>query len=106
MARTASITRASKAALTRTGSRSSRPISRIFRSSSSRTVHLTQQLTESIARTHHAHLQGRNPNPRQLRHFVVAKLFDILQDERFALIRPQLLQRAVDLFAPGALLGG
>src|SRR5262249_40199965 len=40
----------------------------------------------------------------QPRHFVVPQLFHVLQQERFALLRPEPPERAVDLLAPRALL--
>src|SRR5947209_8520992 len=106
MARTLDMTRSSKDASSDTGAFSSRAISLIRTSASSRTVHLAQQLTEPVAGAHHAHLQRRYADPRQLRHLIVTQFVHILQKERFPLLRTQLLQRPIDLLPPRRLLGG
>src|SRR5205085_2400691 len=100
--RTAAMTRASNDGLTggESGARSSRAIRSICLSSSLRTVHLAQQLTESIARAHDTHLERRHTNPRLLLRIVVAHVFDVLQEEGFPLLGVELLELAIDLFAP------
>src|ERR1700759_2295037 len=74
-ARTAFITRASNDSLTGTGARSSRAMSFILGSYSSRTMHLTQQLTETITGAHDSHLERRHSDSRELRHLVVTQVF-------------------------------
>src|SRR5215831_7427307 len=98
------MTRASNEALRRTGARNTRAIWLILTSSSD-TVHLTQQLAQAFAGAHYPHLERRNPDACELRHLVVAQLLYILQQEGFALVGPQLLQSAIDFFAPRGSLG-
>src|SRR5205809_5011541 len=101
------MTRASNDPLTggERGARSCRAISFIIPSSSLRTMHLAQQLTEPVAGAHDAHLQRRNTNPGELRHFVVTQVFHVLQEEGFPLVGTKLLQSAIDLLAPRVAFG-
>src|SRR5581483_7312769 len=99
------MTRSSTPELTGTGPRRLRAIL-FIPISSSRTVHLAQQLAEPLAGAHHAHLERRYTNSRELRHLLVSQILDVLQQKRFPLLQTQPLQRSIDLFAPGGLLGG
>src|SRR4029077_13183036 len=63
-----------------------------------------QQLTKSVAGAHHPHLQRRNTDSRELRHFIVAHVFDVLQQKRFSLLGTQMLQGAIDFFTPRSAL--
>src|SRR5689334_7491897 len=103
--RTTRMTRSLNDASTRTGSRSARATSLIFTLSSSRTMHLTQQLAETVAGAHDTHLERRHSDPGKPRHLVVGQFLHILQQKRFALLRAKPLQGAIDLLTPGTLLG-
>src|SRR5512138_497105 len=83
-----------------TGFCSSRAISSKFTMSSSRTVHLTQQVAKSLAGAHDAHLQRRDSDSGQLRHLVVPHLLAVLEQKRFSLLGTQAVQRAIDFLAP------
>src|SRR5665213_1615281 len=96
--------RSSSDALTGTRRFSSRAMCSI-ESRWSCTLHLTQQLTEPLTGTHDAHLERRHPDPRELRHFVVTHVVNVLQQESFPLFWPNLLKRSIDLFAPRISVG-
>src|SRR5512146_3114467 len=95
------MTRSLNERLIRTGRCSSRAMSSMFTMSSSRTVHLTQQVAEPVACAHHAHLERRHADAGHPRHLLVSQLFDVLEQERLSLFRAQLLEGSLDLLAPG-----
>src|SRR4051812_37279037 len=80
--------------------RSSRASPSMKSSSSGCTVYLGEQLTQTVTGAKHAHLQRRHPDARDLRHLLVAQVFDILHQKRFPLFRPQPLHGAIDFFTP------
>src|SRR3954467_4299407 len=84
-----------------TGSfRSSRRRFSMNGSRSGSTMHFLQQFTEPVAGAQHAHLERRYSDAGQLRHLLVTQVLDILHQKRFALVRPELLHGAIDLFTP------
>src|SRR4029079_12990770 len=65
---------------------------------------VAQQLAQSIARPHHAHLQGGYANAREPGHLVVSKIFDVLQEECLSLLWTEPCERTLDLLSPSILL--
>src|SRR5690348_13812775 len=60
---------------------------------SSNIVHLREQFLEPSAGTFHSHLQRGDAVARDLGHFFVAQLFDMLHEKRLALPRVEVIQR-------------
>src|SRR6185503_3332780 len=111
MARTRAITPSSKASPKRTGCCRCSATRLSSSSSFSRIPYLThlpyirEQLAQTLARTHHPHLQRGDPDTRHPRHLVVAEILHVLEQKRLTLLRPQPCQRMLDLFPPGVALG-
>src|SRR6185503_9861112 len=92
--RTSSITRRFDAGSTATGARSS--VTSIASGSRSGrrsdTIHPLKDLTQSLARPLHTHLERRDAGPGDGGHFVVAQSLDVMEQERLPLISPQLVE--------------
>src|SRR5689334_20881059 len=62
------------------------------------TIHPLKDLTQSLARPLHTHLERRDARARDGSYLLVAQPFDVVQQERFPLISPQLVERPRHLF--------
>src|SRR4051812_5712269 len=95
-----SISRLFDAGLTSTGARSS--VMSIANGSGpdrrSDTIHPLKDLTQSLARPLHTHLERRDAGPSHGSHLLVAQSLDVVEEERLPLIAPQLVERPRHLF--------
>src|SRR3982751_1356854 len=107
VSRTNSITRRLDAGSTTTGSRNSSmsDASGSGAGMRSNTIHPLKDLTQSFARPLHAHLERRNSRTGHGGHLFVAQSFDVMEQERFALVRPDLGECSRNLLAQRSPLG-
>lgn len=57
-----------------------------------------QQLAQTVAGSFDSHFQRGDAGACQFRHLLVAELFDVLEDERLALLGVEAVERTLDLF--------
>jgi hypothetical protein len=69
------------------------------------TLYLLKQPAKSLAGALDSHFQSGDPDTGQLRHFVVPKLLNVLEEKRLPLIIIEQQQRAVNLLAPRRSIG-